>query len=252
MLGEIHNKKIIILAGPNGAGKTTFARSFLPTEADCPRFINADLIAAGLAPFAPETASIRAARLMLQELARCTERGESFAFETTLAGRGYLRQIEHWRQLGYFVSLFFLTLPSAEMAINRVAARVRQGGHHIDADVIRRRFLSGQQNFNLHYRNAVDLWPAMTILVNSRHSLNGAKPHETLNSKRSSSCKESRFDRLIGCHATRSADGAHASDANRHGDHRDGGQKNSPPQRSGITRRSGWLRRSVTRREKWT
>ncbi|MCU0756975.1 MAG: hypothetical protein MUE46_18005 [Xanthomonadales bacterium] len=85
------SRKIIIIAGPNGAGKTTFARAFLPREAQCPRFINADLIAAGLAPFAPETAAIRAGRLMLEEIAACARRGESFAFETTLAGSAMSR-----------------------------------------------------------------------------------------------------------------------------------------------------------------
>jgi predicted ABC-type ATPase len=83
-------KKIIIIAGPNGAGKTTFARSFLPAEAQCNRFINADLIAAGLSPFAPEAAALRAGRLMLEEIANCVRRGENFAFETTLSGRAYL------------------------------------------------------------------------------------------------------------------------------------------------------------------
>jgi predicted ABC-type ATPase len=82
------SKKIIIIAGPNGAGKTTFARSFLPEEAQCPRFLNADLIAAGLSPFAPDAAAIHAGRLMLQEIAACARRGESFAFETTLSGLG--------------------------------------------------------------------------------------------------------------------------------------------------------------------
>lgn len=82
------SKKIIIIAGPNGAGKTTFARSFLPEEAQCPRFINADLIAAGLSPFAPEAAALKAGRLMLEEIAECVRKGESFAFETTLAGPG--------------------------------------------------------------------------------------------------------------------------------------------------------------------
>ncbi len=80
-----HERKVIIIAGPNGAGKTTFAREFLPNEADCPIFINADLIAAGLAPFAPESAALQAGRLMLQELARHFSAGDSFAFETTLA-----------------------------------------------------------------------------------------------------------------------------------------------------------------------
>lgn len=151
-------KKIIILAGPNGAGKTTFARSFLPAEADLPRFINADLIAAGIAPFAPETAAIRAGRLMLEEIASSARRGESFALETTLSGVSYLRLIAPWRADGYRVSLFFLSLPNVETAIERVALRVRQGGHDIPEAVIRRRFVSGLDNFIRYYTQAVDDW----------------------------------------------------------------------------------------------
>ncbi|MFZ9425264.1 MAG: Zeta toxin family protein, partial [Limnohabitans sp.] len=105
-------KKIIIIAGPNGAGKTTFARDFLPAEAHTLRFINADLIAAGLAPFNPETAAIKAGRLMLEEIDECVIAGQSFAFETTLSGIGYLRKIKLWQQLGYQVKLWFLSLPS--------------------------------------------------------------------------------------------------------------------------------------------
>lgn len=151
-------RKIIIIAGPNGAGKTTFARAFLPAEAQCPRFINADLIAAGLSPFAPEVAAVKAGRLMLQEIAECVARGESFAFETTLSGMAYLRHIRDWRAAGYHVTLFFLSLPSAEMAIARVAERVRQGGHHVPDDVVRRRFAAGKRNFDGPYRAAVDAW----------------------------------------------------------------------------------------------
>jgi predicted ABC-type ATPase len=125
--------KIIIIAGPNGAGKTTFAREFLPQEAGCPVFVNADLIAAGLSPFAPERAAIQAGRLMLEAIAQHVAQRESFAFETTLSGRGYARQIPQWQQLGYHVKLFFLSLPSADMAVQRVAERVRQGGHDIPA-----------------------------------------------------------------------------------------------------------------------
>ncbi|MGJ7608383.1 zeta toxin family protein [Variovorax sp. LT1R20] len=150
--------KIVVIAGPNGAGKTTFARAFLPEEAQCPRFINADLIAAGLSPFAPEDQAIKAGRLMLEEMAGCVGRRESFAFETTLSGLGYLRHIRAWRASGYHVSLFFLALPTAELAIARVAERVRQGGHHIPEDVIRRRFRAGRQNFDGRYRTAVDAW----------------------------------------------------------------------------------------------
>lgn len=151
-------KKIIVIAGPNGAGKTTFARAFLPAEANLPRFINADLIAAGLAPFAPETVAVKAGKLMLGEIAQCVERAESFSFETTLSGLSYLRHIADWRRQGYHVSLFFLGLPDAETAIARVAERVRQGGHDIPEAVIRRRFAAGLNNFKRHYRAAVDDW----------------------------------------------------------------------------------------------
>lgn len=139
MTADAGERKVIIIAGPNGAGKTTFARSFLPGEANLPRFINADLIAAGLAPFEPQTAAIRAGRLMLEEIGLSAGRGESFAFETTLSGLSYLRHIGQWRAGGYRVSLFFLGLPNVETAIARVASRVRQGGHDIPEPVIRRR-----------------------------------------------------------------------------------------------------------------
>ena len=128
--------RVLIIAGPNGAGKTTFAREFLPNEAGCPVFVNADLIAAGLSPFTPNTAAIRAGRLMLQELARHFAARSSFAFETTLSGRGYLRLIDQWQAAGYRVKLIFLQLASAEEAIGRVAQRVKQGGHDVPVTVI--------------------------------------------------------------------------------------------------------------------
>ena len=158
MTGPADVKRIIIVAGPNGAGKTTFARAFLPAEANLPRFINADQIAAGLAAFAPETAAIRAGRVMLEEIALCAARGDDFAFETTLSGLSYLRSIREWKQRGYRVSLYFLCLPTAEWAIARVALRVSQGGHDVPEDVIRRRFSSGLENFHRPYKLAVDKW----------------------------------------------------------------------------------------------
>ena len=151
--GEVH-----AIMGPNGAGKTTFARDFLPAEAQTLRFINADLIAAGLAPFNPESASIKAGRLMLEEIDECVASGQSFAFETTLSGKGYLRKIALWQQLGYQVKLWFLSLPSEDIAISRVAERVVQGGHNIPEQVIRRRFKSGLENFHEHYSKVVDSW----------------------------------------------------------------------------------------------
>jgi len=150
--------KIIIIAGPNGAGKTTFAREFLPNEAACPIFVNADLIAAGLSPFSPDTATVRAARIMLEQIVEHVRRKESFAFETTLSGVGYARRIPEWQALGYRVELFFLSLPEPEDAISRVALRVRQGGHDVPEAVIRRRFASGLGNFKRIYRHLVDAW----------------------------------------------------------------------------------------------
>lgn len=154
----VRNLKVIIIAGPNGAGKTTFAHEFLPNEADCPIFVNADLIAAGLSPFNVEAAALQAGRLMLAELERHFQANQSFAFETTLSGRGYLRHITRWRAAGYQVKLIFLRLNNAEEAVERVAQRVRQGGHNIPEDVIRRRFDAGLYNFQHYYASAVDSW----------------------------------------------------------------------------------------------
>ena len=121
-------------------------------------FVNADLIAAGLAPFAPETAAAQAGRLMLQELARHFAARQSFAFETTLSGRGYLRHMREWQSAGYRVKLLFLQLDSVDEAIARVAQRVRQGGHHIPEATIRRRFGTGRENFERLYAPQVDAW----------------------------------------------------------------------------------------------
>ena len=151
------NKKIIIIAGPNGAGKTTFAKHFLPKEAHTFHFVNADLIAAGLAPFNPESVSFKAARLMLNELDEYTKAGESFAFETTLSGAHYLQRIQEWKNLGYIIKLWFIALSSPELAISRVAERVAQGGHNIPEEVIRRRYKAGLENLT-KYQKVVDSW----------------------------------------------------------------------------------------------
>ncbi|MDH4099844.1 MAG: zeta toxin family protein [Nitrospirota bacterium] len=153
-----YENKIIIIAGPNGAGKTTFAREFLPNEAGCPDFVNADLIAAGLSPFKPETAAVRAGRLMLDEIKGRVRQRKSFAFETTLSGRSYAQRITQWQAIGYHVKLIYLTLPNAEMAVVRVAARVAQGGHDVPEDIIRRRFSAGLRNFDKIFKNLVDAW----------------------------------------------------------------------------------------------
>ncbi len=147
-----------IIAGPNGAGKTTFANAFLPAEASCLNYVNADLIAEGLSPFNPEGVAFEAGRLLLKKLDDLTKKGESFSFETTLSGLNYVRRIEKWRNQGYEVILFFLKLPSEEMAINRVKLRVAEGGHNVPENIIRRRYRKGWHNFQNHYKKCVDAW----------------------------------------------------------------------------------------------
>ena len=154
----ISSRRILIVAGANGAGKTAFATEFLPNEADCPIFINADLIAAGLSPFRPDLTALRAGRLMLSMIRDYVRRGESFAFETTLSGRSYARLIPHWREQGYSVELFFLRLSRPEIAIARVKQRVAEGGHDVPEPVIRRRFHAGLRNFEHIYKGLVDEW----------------------------------------------------------------------------------------------
>ena len=154
----ISEKKVIIIAGPNGAGKTTFAGEFLPNAANCPNFVNADLIAAGLAPFAPESVAFKAGRLMLSEINEYAHRGENFAFETTLSGRLYARLIPQWQSYGYHVKLFFLKLASPELAIARVRQRVLTGGHNVPEPIVRRRFAAGLHNLETICKPIVDEW----------------------------------------------------------------------------------------------
>ncbi len=157
-MSNSNNKRILIIAGPNGAGKTTFAKEFLPNEADCLHFVNADLIAAGLSPFKPEAVAMRAGKLMLKTIDEHIRKQESFVFETTLAGKIYARKISQWQAMGYHVSLLFLRLQNIEIAIDRVAERVKQGGHYIAEDVIRRRYQLVWFNFQNLYMPLVDAW----------------------------------------------------------------------------------------------
>ncbi len=151
-------REILIIAGPNGAGKTTFAFRYLRLEARGIPFVNADLIASGLDPTEPGRADVQAGKLMLAELDRRAEAGESFAFETTLSGRSYLPRIRRWCEQGYRVELLFLSLPSADDAVRRVQQRASHGGHDVPAKVIRRRFTRGLRNLRQWYAPAVDYW----------------------------------------------------------------------------------------------
>jgi predicted ABC-type ATPase len=158
-------KEVLIIAGPNGAGKTTFALTFLRVEAMGLAFVNADEIAAGLDPLGDRLSDVQAARLMLDRIDGLVSAGQSFAIETTLAGRGYLRRIVQWRDEGYRVLLVFLSLASPGIAIERVQRRVRQGGHFVPEDVVRRRFDAGVDNLWHLYTPIVDGW---AVLDNTR------------------------------------------------------------------------------------
>ncbi len=151
-------KVCYIIAGPNGAGKTTFAEEFLPVEAKCLNFINADLIAAGLAPFHPEGVAIRAGKLMLQQIDHYIRKGESFAFETTLSGRIYIKKINEMKTKGYKVIMYFLKLASVDLAIERVKLRVSKGGHNVPVRDIKRRFERSWINFQEIYKQLADEW----------------------------------------------------------------------------------------------
>lgn len=145
-----------IIAGPNGAGKTTFALQYLPTVANCRHFINADLIAAGLSPLAPETELLAASRLFLREIENRIQTRQDFAFETTLSGRSYLKLIKRLRAEGWRVELLYLALPNVEMSRLRVAERVAHGGHNIPLQAIERRFPRSLRNLLNEFSVVVD------------------------------------------------------------------------------------------------
>lgn len=158
-------KKCYIIAGPNGAGKSTFANEFLPVEAECLNFVNADLIAQGLSPFQPEKMAVEAGRLMIKQINECIQRKESFAFETTLSGKSYIKKLKNWKTQKYEIVIYFLKLPSVEFAIERVKLRVAQGGHNVPKQDIIRRFERSWINFQQIYKQLADSW---IVFDNSR------------------------------------------------------------------------------------
>ncbi|MGH8270737.1 MAG: zeta toxin family protein [Gammaproteobacteria bacterium] len=152
------NPRCVIVAGPNGAGKTTFAREFLPREAGVLHFVNSDLIAAGLSPLKPELAAVAAGRLLLAEIDRLAAARRNFAFESTLAGQSYVGRLKRWKAEGYRIEMFFLQLDSPHLALARVRARVKQGGHAVPRADVLRRYERGWENFLRRYRPLTDAW----------------------------------------------------------------------------------------------
>ncbi len=161
-------KNVYIIAGPNGSGKTTFAKTFLPEYAKCVRFINADLIAAGLSPFSPRQVAIKSGKLVLEQIKEYLDAGVDFGFETTMSGVTYLKYFKMLKEKGYKINIFFLWIPSSRLAIARVKDRVAQGGHNVPIKDIKRRFERSIQKFLKNYRLLVDRW----ILFNNA----GSKP----------------------------------------------------------------------------
>lgn len=139
-------KELYIIAGCNGAGKTTASFTILPEMLDCKEFVNADEIARGLSPFQPEKVSFKAGRIMLERINELLESKENFAFETTLATKSYKSILLLARERGYNVTVLFFWLQNVDLAIERVKTRVLEGGHHIETDVIKRRYKRGIKN----------------------------------------------------------------------------------------------------------
>ena len=149
--------KLYIIAGCNGAGKTTAAFTILPEILGCKEFINADEIAKGLSPFQPESVAVQAGRIMLTRMDELLQKGETFAFETTLATKSYKQKIEWAQANGYEVTLLFFWLDSPNIAKERVAQRVAEGGHNIPLETIERRYYNGIANLFTIYIDMVDI-----------------------------------------------------------------------------------------------
>ena len=153
-----HAPRCFVIAGPNGAGKTTFAREFLPADAGVIHFVNVDLIASGLSPLRPQLASMTAGRLFLSELDRLAKARVDFAFESTLSGLAYAGRLRRWQAAGYRIEIVFLRLSSPQLALRRIAARVKQGGHDVPHNDVLRRFDRGWKNFQSIYRGLAETW----------------------------------------------------------------------------------------------
>ncbi|RUM37413.1 MAG: hypothetical protein DSY57_04190 [Desulfobulbus sp.] len=153
-----HQPHIAVIAGPNGSGKSTCGPAILKQHLQISEFVNADTIATGLSAFQPEKVAIESGRIMLDRLKQLAEKKENFAFETTLSSRSFAPWIARIKQEGYYFSLIYFWLRNEELAIERVAARVRLGGHGIPEETIRRRFKTSLRNFFSLYQPIADEW----------------------------------------------------------------------------------------------
>jgi len=174
---------LYLIAGCNGAGKTTFAKVFLPEEVKCLRFLNADEIARGLSPFKPSASALQAARLLLKQVDESLRRRETFALESTLSGKAYVRLFQRALKLGYEIELHYLWLSTPEHAINRVRLRVKHGGHHVPAADIRRRFKRSLELLMADYLPLASRWiiwdsrilPAKRLAISARDDIESVR-----------------------------------------------------------------------------
>ena len=174
------SKTLYIISGCNGAGKTSASVTILPDILKCKEFVNADAIAKGISPFNPESVAVEAGRLMLQRIDFLLNGDESFAIETTLATRSYSNLVRRAHQNGFSVQLLYFWLPSPEYAAERVAQRVREGGHNIPRDVIFRRYYAGIKNLFDIYMPIVDSWMIIDNSVNPRVTIAKMNRGETI------------------------------------------------------------------------
>lgn len=151
-------KRLFIISGCNGAGKTTASYTILPDILNCDEFVNADEMAKGLSPFHPESVAIQAGRIMLERINKLITKGQDFAFETTLATKSYRNFVLKAKENGYHITLLFFWLRSSDLAVKRVETRVKEGGHNIPEEVIRRRYVNGLNNFFGIFEPIVDEW----------------------------------------------------------------------------------------------
>lgn len=150
--------QVVVIAGPNGAGKTTLSPFLLRDTLGVLEYVNADPIAHGLSGFDPGSVALEAGRVMLNRLHELAKQRKTFAFETTLAAKHYAGWIKRLRHDGYAFQLMFLWLPSPDLAVQRVRARVHAGGHDVPEHVIRRRCAAGLRNFSKLYQPLANTW----------------------------------------------------------------------------------------------